>query len=67
MRIPAALASFLFRVDDVADCAAGDQLPDAFMYVINKKFGDEFDATNDDSSRDVACYDPSNESRRGGS
>ena len=66
MRIPAALASFLFRVDDVADCAAGDQLPHAFVSVVDEEFGDKFDATDGDGGRNIAGYEPSDNSRRGG-
>ena len=51
-----ALALLLFGIDDVADCTAGDQLPNAFVSVVNEKFDNEFEATNGDSGRDIPCY-----------
>ena len=54
-------------MDGVAGYARGNQLPDTFVSVINKEFGDELDATDGDSCRDFACYEPSDESRSGGS
>ena len=54
-------------MDDVSDCAAGDQLPHSFVPVVDDEFSDKFDATDSDSGRDVACYIPSDDRRGGGS
>jgi hypothetical protein len=54
-------------MNDVADSAGGDQLPNTLVSIVNEEFGDEFDATDCDSGRDVTCYEPSNEGRGGGS
>ena len=62
-----ALALFLCGMDDVADCAAGDQLPHALVSVIDKEFGDELDAPDGDGGRDVTCYEPRDDGRGGGS
>ena len=54
-------------MNDMAGCAARDQLPHAFMTVIDKEFSDKFNAPDSDSRRDIACYIPSDERRGGGS